>query len=215
MQIARASDTQLADRLDDGLRTLGLNATASMRDRFLRFVDLLEKWNSTYNLTAVRTPEQMISRHLLDSLAVAAYVRGTRVLDIGTGAGLPGIPLALLMPERQFTLLDSNAKKTRFLIEAVAQLGLTNVSVVAERVEKYRPALRFDTLASRAFSGIAEMVDATKHLLAERGVFLAMKGVYPEEELAALPAEYRVSEVVALRVPGLDAARHVVTIVAV
>lgn len=214
MQTARRTDSQLVDRLDQGLRLLELNPSAATRARLMQFLDLLEKWNNTYNLTAVREPEQMIARHLLDSLSVAPYLRGGRALDIGTGAGLPGIPLALLMPQIQFTLLDSNAKKTRFLIEAVAQLGLNNVAVVAERVEKYRPPARFDSLISRAFSSVADMVAAAEHLRADDGVFLAMKGVYPDEELAALPSDYRVSDVVALQVPGLDAARHLVVITA-
>ena len=191
---------------------MGLGLAADAQARLLHFVALLEKWNRVYNLTAVREPAQMITRHLLDSLAIAPYLRGTRVLDIGTGAGLPGIPLAVAMPTREFVLLDSNSKKTRFVTQAVAELGLRNVEVVAARVEKYIPATQFDTLIARAFSSLGELVAAARHLAATDGVYLAMKGVYPEEELAALPAEFAVRETAALNVPGLDGARHVVVI---
>ena len=167
---------------------------------------LLAKWNAAYNLTAVRDPQEMVTRHLLDSLALLPYVQGPRVLDIGTGPGLPGIPLAVARPDCSFTLLDANAKKTRFVTQAVGELGLKNVDVVQARVENYRPVEKFDTLVARAFSSIADMLNNAQHLCAPGGRFLAMKGVYPEEELAAIPAAYAVSEVVALKVPGLDAA---------
>lgn len=185
---------------------------AADRQRLLAFVRLLAKWNAAYNLTAVRDPEEMITRHLLDSLVLLPYLQGPRVLDIGTGPGLPGIPLAIARPDCSFTLLDANAKKTRFVTQAVGELGLKNVEVVQARVENYRPEQKFDTLVARAFSSIADMLNNAQHLCAPGGRFLAMKGVYPEEELAAIPADYAVSEVVALKVPGLDAARHLVII---
>lgn len=207
-----AIDPALATQLTSGLTALNLNLPADAHARLLDFVALLEKWNRVYNLTAVREPTQMVTRHILDSLAIAPYVHGARVLDIGTGAGLPGIPLAVAMPTRQFVLLDSNSKKTRFVTQAVAELELRNVEVVAARVEKYVPAARFDTLIARAFSSLGELLAAARHLAAREGVYLAMKGVYPEEELASLPAEFRVRETAALTVPGLDGARHVVVI---
>ena len=173
---------------------------------------LLAKWNAAYNLTAVRAPQEMIPRHLLDSLVLLPYLHGTRVLDIGTGPGLPGIPLAIARPDCSFTLLDANAKKTRFVTQAVGELALKNVEVVQARVENYRPAQKFDTLVARAFSSIADMLAHAHHLCAPHGRFLAMKGIYPEAELAAIPADYAVSEVVALKVPGLDAERHLVII---
>ena len=185
---------------------------AEDRQRLLAFVRLLAKWNAAYNLTAVRDPEAMIARHLLDSLVLLPYLQGPRVLDIGTGPGLPGIPLAVARPDFSFTLLDANAKKTRFVTQAVGELGLKNVEVVQSRVENYRPEQKFDTLVARAFSSIADMLKNTRHLCAPDGRFLAMKGVYPDEELAALPADFAVHEVLALKVPGLDAARHLAII---
>ena len=185
---------------------------AADRQRLLAFVRLLAKWNAAYNLTAVRDPEEMVTRHLLDSLVLLPYVQGPRVLDIGTGPGLPGIPLAVARPDCAFTLLDANAKKTRFVTQAVGELGLKNVEVVQTRVENYRPVEKFDTLVARAFSNIADMLNNAQHLCAPGGRFLAMKGVYPEAELAAIPAGYAVSEVVALKVPGLEAARHLAII---
>jgi len=182
------------------------------RQRLLAFVRLLAKWNAAYNLTAVRDPEEMITRHLLDSLVLLPFLQGPRVLDIGTGPGLPGIPLAVARPDCTFTLLDANAKKTRFVTQAVGELGLKNVEVVQARVENYRPEQKFDTLVARAFSSIADMLTNARHLCTPGGRFLAMKGVYPEGELAAIPADYTVSEVVALKVPGLEAARHLAII---
>ena len=199
----------LEQRLHQGITDLGLALAAPVETKLLQYLQLLAKWNQVYNLTAVRDPAAMVTRHLLDSLAVAPHVRGPRVLDIGTGPGLPGIPLALARPELAFTLLDANAKKTRFVTQAAGELGLANVEVVQSRVENYRPAQKFDTLVSRAFSNIADMLANARHLCAPSGRFLAMKGTYPEEELAAVAAEYA-TEVVALTVPGLDAERHVV-----
>ena len=200
---------KLEKRLQQGLRDLGLDLTVPAREKLLNFLGLLEKWNQTYNLTAVRDPEQMVPRHLLDSLTVLPYLQGPQVLDIGTGAGLPGIPLALARPDLEFTLLDSNAKKTRFATQAVHELGLKNVVVVQERVEKFHPEKKFDTLIARAFASIPDMLAASRHLCAPRGRFLVMKGVFPQEELAAVTDGYR-AEVKALHIPGLDAARHVV-----
>ena len=199
-------------RLEQGLITLGAPLAAGDLQKLLAFVRLLAKWNAAYNLTAVREPEEMVTRHVLDSLAVLPYLQGARVLDIGTGAGLPGLPLAVARPDVAFTLLDANAKKTRFVIQAVGELGLKNVEVVQTRVENYRPVEKFDTLVVRAFSGMAEMLENARHLCAPGGRFLAMKGVYPEQEIAAIPADFAVHEAVTLRVPGLDAARHLVII---
>ncbi len=200
---------KLEKRLQQGLSEMGLDLTAPVRKKLLNFLELLEKWNRAYNLTAVRDPEQMVPRHLLDSLTVLPYLQGPRVLDIGTGAGLPGIPLALARPDLEFTLLDSNAKKTRFATQALHELGLKNVAVVQERVEKFHPETKFDTLIARAFASIPDMLAASRHLCAPRGRFLVMKGVFPQEELAAVTDGYQ-AEVKALRIPGLDAARHLV-----
>ena len=200
---------KLEKRLQQGLSEMGLDLAAPVRKKLLNFLELLEKWNRAYNLTAVRDPEQMVPRHLLDSLTVLPYLQGPRVLDIGTGAGLPGIPLALARPDLDFTLLDSNAKKTRFATQALHELGLKNVAVVQERVEKFHPETKFDTLIARAFASIPDMLAASRHLCAPRGRFLVMKGVFPQEELAAVTDGYQ-AEVKALRIPGLDAARHLV-----
>jgi 16S rRNA (guanine527-N7)-methyltransferase len=185
---------------------------ADDRQRLLAFVRLLVKWNAAYNLTAVRDPAEMVTRHLLDSLVLLPYLQGMRVLDIGTGPGLPGIPLAVARPDCAFTLLDANAKKTRFVTQVVGELGLKNVEVVQARVENYRPVEKFDTLVARAFASIAGILESARHLCAPHGHFLVMKGVYPEAELAAIPAEYALREVVALKVPGLDGARHLVIV---
>ena len=200
---------KLEKLLQQGLSEMGLDLAAPVQKKLLNFLELLEKWNRAYNLTAVRDPEQMVPRHLLDSLTVLPYLQGPRVLDIGTGAGLPGIPLALARPDLEFTLLDSNAKKTRFATQALHDLGLKNVAVVQERVEKFHPETKFDTLIARAFASIPDMLAASRHLCATRGRFLVMKGVFPQEELAAVTDGYR-AEVKALRIPGLDAARHLV-----
>lgn len=200
---------KLEKLLQQGLREMRLDLAAPVQKKLLNFLELLEKWNRAYNLTAVRDPEQMVPRHLLDSLTVLPYLQGPRVLDIGTGAGLPGIPLALARPDLEFTLLDSNAKKTRFATQALHELGLKNVVVQQERVEKFHPETKFDTLIARAFASIPDMLAASRHLCAPHGRFLVMKGVFPQEELAAVTDGYR-PEVKSLRIPGLDAARHVV-----
>ena len=201
----------LEKRLAQGLQEMGIELAPAIRQKLLKFLQYLEKWNRTYNLTAVRDPEQMIPRHLLDSLSVLPYLQGSRVLDIGTGAGLPGIPLALARPALAFTLLDSNAKKTRFVTQAIHELGLKNVQVVQERVEKFHPKEKFDTLIARAFASIPDMLGSSRHLCAPHGRFLLMKGVFPQEELAAVTDGYQ-AEVKALHVPGLDAARHLVIV---
>lgn len=199
----------LDKRLAQGLHALGLDLPAGAREKLVRFVLLLEKWNRVYNLSAVRDPLEMIPRHLLDSLAILPYVRGPRVLDIGTGAGLPGIPLAVALPQYDFTLLDSNGKKVRFVTQAAHELALGNVHAVQGRVEDFEPGGKFDTLIARAFASIPDMLTRAARLLAPAGRVLAMKGVYPHKELAQLDAHWRV-EAKALTVPGLGAARHVV-----
>lgn len=199
--------------LEEGLRQLGIDLDEATRRRLIDYVLLLAKWNKAFNLTAVRDPEQMVSRHLLDSLAVAPHLSGQRIIDVGTGAGLPGIPLALAFPQREFVLLDSNSKKTRFLVQAKAALKLDNVEVVHDRVENHRPERPFDTVITRAFASLPDILKSSRHLLAPNGSFLAMKGLVPHEELAALPAGFRVVEIIKLVVPRLDEEqRHLVRI---
>ncbi len=178
--------------------------------RLAAYLALLERWNRAYNLTAVREPEAMVIRHLLDSLSIQPWLEGPRVLDVGSGAGLPGIPLAIVRPDDAFCLLDSNGKRTRFLTQATAELQLTNVSVVRSRVEDYRPATPFNSVVSRAFATLADLVADAGRLCAPTGRLLAMKGVFPDDELARLPPAYRVVGVYPLQVPHLDAERHLV-----
>ncbi len=189
---------------------LGLALADTQVATLERYLDLLEKWNRVYNLTAIRERSRMVTHHLLDSLAVLPHVRGPRVLDVGSGAGLPGIPLAVAGPALHVTLLESNHKKSAFLTQAVAELQLANVQVVMERVESWQPEARFDTIVSRAFAELGEFASLAGRLLAPQGVLAAMKGVHPFEEIERLPQGYRVQQVVRLRVPGLDAERHLV-----
>ncbi len=198
--------------LRHGLQAMGLDVPPPVQQKLLAYLGILDKWNRTYNLTAVREAAEMVTRHLLDSLSVLPYLQGPRILDIGTGAGLPGIPLALARPELEIVLLDSNAKKIRFVTQAVHELGLKNVAVVRARVEKYLPDKKFDTLITRAFASIPDMLTRCRRLGVSGGLFLAMKGVYPREELAAIGDEGKVVQVKPLHVPGLDAARHLVVI---
>jgi len=202
----------LDEKLASGLTQMGLALSAEQRGRLLDYIALLQKWNKVYNLTAVREPENMLYQHLLDSLAVLPYVGTGRLLDVGSGAGLPGIPLAIVKPELQISLLDSNHKKTTFLRQACIELGLSNIAVECVRVDTYSPQLLFDAVISRAFSDLSEFVRLSARLCRSGGKLLAMKGVYPHDELAQLPAEYAQVEVVPLNVPGLEAQRHLVII---
>lgn len=197
-------------RLQAGLQALNLPLSATVQEQLLQFVQLLIKWNRVYNLTSVRKPDDIIVRHILDSLVVVPYLEAQRVLDVGTGAGLPGIPLSLACPDTQFVLLDSNNKKVRFVRQAVAELGLDNVTVEQTRVEDYRPGQPFDAVVSRAYSSLAEMHAQVERLLAPGGRLLAMKGVYPLAEMDALKEAGLASEIIPLRVPGLDAERNLV-----
>lgn len=196
--------------LDDGLHALDLDAAvpADTRARLLAYLDFLAEWNRHTNLTAVREPAAMVTRHLLDSLVLLPHLAGTRLADLGSGAGLPGIPLALARPDLEVTLVDSNGKKARFLRAAVAELGL-RAAVAQTRVEAL--AGNFDTLTARAFTSLANMLRWGGHLLRPDSVWLAQKGRYPADELAALPAGYA-AQTLPLAVPGLDAQRHLVII---
>jgi 16S rRNA (guanine527-N7)-methyltransferase len=197
-------------RLRAGMAELALAPTPTALETLLDYIELLARWNGSYNLTAVREPHAMVTNHLLDSLAVAHLVRGRRVADIGSGAGLPGIPLAIVAPQLDVTLIDSNGKKTRFLREAARALQLGNVRIEAQRVEAVRG--EFDTVTARAFAALADMVRLAGHLLAADGILLALKGPLHKDEILELPAGFVVADVMALRVPGLAAARHAVII---
>ncbi|HQU16232.1 MAG: 16S rRNA (guanine(527)-N(7))-methyltransferase RsmG [Chromatiales bacterium 21-64-14] len=199
-------------RLSHGLAALGLSPDSSLAPRLLAYLALLAKWNRAYNLTAVEDPLEQVTRHLLDSLAVLPYLPPGHVLDVGSGAGLPGIPLALAAPRRQFQLLDSGLKKTRFLTQVVAELALTNVTVVRERVEDFRPALPPEVIIARAFAPLDRLLEALRHLCRPGVVVLAMKGIYPGADEPPLPAGFALSETHSLQVPGLAAQRHLLRI---
>lgn len=202
----------LARQLQQGIAALGLSIAEPVQRKLLDYILLLDKWNKVYSLTAVREPERMIGLHLLDCLAMLPYVKASRLLDVGSGGGMPGIILAICHPEWQVTMIDSNSKKTGFLQQAAISLQLGNVTVVTSRVEQYQPAQPFDVITSRAFADLGDFVAWSQHLLAPGGCYAAMKGVYPQDEVARLPAGFVVSDVVPLQVPGLDAERHLLTI---
>lgn len=195
--------------LASGVSQLGLELAPQTQKAMLHYLALLQKWNKVYSLTAIREPQQMVSHHLLDSLAVLPHLWPGRWLDVGCGAGLPGVVLALARPDWAFNLLDSNSKKTSFVQQAAIELGLRNVTVVCTRVEEWHPAERFDGIISRAFASLNDFTTLTRHLLNEEGGWAAMKGM-PEQEKEALPPGVAVQEVVQLQVPELDAARCLV-----
>jgi len=202
-----------AEQLPRGLAVLGLDLPLPVQETLLVFAALLGKWNKVYNLTALRNEEQVMSYHLLDSLAVLPHLGSAkRLADIGSGGGLPGIPLAITRPDLQVALVESNQKKSAFQQQAKIELGLANVSVHCARVEAWQPEEKCDVVISRAFSDLAEFVKLSGHLLAEGGALLAMKGVHPYEEIAQLPADWRVAEVIPLQVPGVEGARHLVRV---
>ena len=199
-------------QLADGLNQMGLAFDGPTQQKLLAFLALLNKWNRAYNLTAVRDPQQMVSRQLLDSLSVLPFVTADSVLDVGAGGGLPGIPLAIARPDTQFTLLDSNSKKTRFLTQCVLELGLQNVQIIHGRAEDCQPDLPFAQITSRAFTALENLVNWCGDLLANDGEFLAMKGQFPDDEVAALPAHWQVTSQQTLFVPGSDGERHLLVI---
>ena len=194
--------------LASGLTALDITLPDEAQHKLLAFRDLLLKWNKTYNLTALRDPAQAISHHLLDSLAILPHVGAGNLLDVGSGGGLPGIPLAIAMPELAVTMVDTVQKKTTFLQQAVIELGLKNVTVHHARVEELQG--QYAQISSRAFAEIGLFISLTRHLLAPGGRWLAMKGVRPDDELKALPADITVEAIIPLTVPGLDAERHLI-----
>lgn len=196
--------------LERGLAAMSLDA--ALAEPLLAYLALLHRWNGTYNLTAIRDPREMVTRHLLDSLSMAGYVASGRLADLGTGPGLPGIPLAITHPGLQVTLVESNGKKARFLREAVRQLGLKNATVAESRAEAVPDAGAFDLLTARALDRLAGILEVGGHLLSPTGKLLAMKGVHPTDEIAELPAGWAVTAVHRLTVPGLAGERHLVEV---
>jgi 16S rRNA (guanine527-N7)-methyltransferase len=205
-------EQQLARRLAEGVERLGVSASARQQGKMLELIALLERWGRAYNLTAVRDPLRMVSHHLLDSLVLAPFIRGARVLDVGTGAGFPGLPLAILTPERHFVLLDSNGKKVRFVRQAVMELGLDNVEVVQARIESYTSREKFATIVTRAFASLPRILQMTHPLLARPGVLLAPKGRQVEAELDGLSLPQGELRLHRLRVPFLEGERTLVEI---
>ena len=198
--------------LQMGLQQMQIELSAEQQQKLLDYVALLLKWNSTYNLTALRQEDQMLSHHVLDSLTLLPYLDGiNNLIDVGSGGGMPGIPTAICRPDIQITLLDSNSKKTSFLSQAVIELGLSNVKVITGRVEAAE-GIQFDAITSRAFAELRDFVTLTPQLLRDNGRWLAMKGVHPYEEIAQLPEDVHVTQVDKLSVPSLEAERHMVII---
>lgn len=197
--------------LAQGIAQIGVNVTQEQQEKLLIFIALLHKWNRVYNLTAIRQPERMVNHHLLDSLAVLPHLWPEKWLDVGCGAGLPGIVLAVMRPEWSFTLLDSNSKKAGFVQQAIVELSLQNIEVVCKRVELWQPNVKYDGIISRAFANVSDFVVLTRHLLAEDGCWAAMKGM-PEQELAILPEDIVVKKSISLWIPDLEAARSLVVL---
>ncbi len=202
--------SDLLGMLQAGAESLQLSLDDKTAQRMLAYVDLIEKWNRVYNLTAVKGRRNMVIRHVLDSLTVLPHLCGERLLDIGSGAGLPGIPLALASPQLEVVLLDSNAKRIRFLRQCAAQLKLGNVSTVQSRVEEYRSQEKFDTLVSRAYSTLGAMIEGSGQLLGDSGCIIAMKGRWPGEETTTLPKGFLIDRVIDTHVPYLNEQRHLV-----
>ena len=205
---------ELRNQLLRGATEMSVTLDDGQIEKLLAYVREFEKWNKAYNLSAVRDIRQMVARHLLDSLSVVPWFSAnknfsaTRVIDVGTGGGLPGIPLAIMFPEKQFTLLDSNGKKTRFLFHVKTLLGLTNVTVENRRVEEFQPEQKFNAVISRAFASLQDMTEGCAHLLEDAGIFLAMKGLFPQDELAPIADKIKLIESVKLLVAETDGERH-------
>ena len=197
--------------LEQGLQSMRISLPPGGNQTILSYLQLLQKWGRTYNLSAIRELSLMVPHHILDSLSTLPFITGQRLLDVGSGAGLPGLPLAVALPQMTCTLIDSRRKRVQFLVHAVARLRLTNVDVVHQRVERYQPATKFDTLITRAFGSISEFVEKTEHLCAKDGCLIALKGRYPRAELdAAARKDFAVPAVHSVEIPGLRAQRHIV-----
>ncbi|SFC49292.1 16S rRNA (guanine(527)-N(7))-methyltransferase RsmG [Pseudoalteromonas denitrificans] len=200
----------LLEQLNELLAQTSIELTDEQKLKLVKYVELLDKWNKAYNLTSVREPSQMMVKHILDALVVAPHINGKNYIDVGTGPGLPGIVLAIALPDTQFILLDSLGKRVRFLTQVKHELGLSNVTPVQSRVEEYQAPVKLDGVLSRAFASIQDMLQWCEHLIDDSGKFIALKGQYPDEELASLPENIKFEENIILEVPGLDAQRHLI-----
>lgn len=200
------------DRLLEGVQRLGLDSDTAKIEALLAYLNLLSKWNRAYNLTAISDRNMMLTHHILDSLAISNYLEGKRFIDVGTGPGLPGIPLAIYNEDKEFVLLDSNGKKTRFLFQALMAVKLSNAKEVQQRAEDYHPAQAFDGIITRAYAPLARMLNSSKHLLRRGGVFYAMKGQYPEREIEAIASNDLLLTTEKIEVPGLNEARYLILI---
>lgn len=203
----------LTAQLNDYLAEVGLTATEQQKQQLVDFVGMLNKWNKAFNLTSVRDPEQMLIRHIMDSLVVSPHLKGSRFIDVGTGPGLPGIPLAILNPDKEFVLLDSLGKRIRFQKQVQFELGINNISSVESRVEAYQPEELFDGVLSRAFASIQDMLHWCHHLPKNDGCFYALKGQLSEDEMSQLPAGFVVTDTIELNVPKLDEQRHLLRVI--
>ena len=203
----------LQQELRQGLEQLGLAANDGQVASLISYLQLLEKWNHHFNLSGIDDIDDMVSMHLLDSLSINAYLQGSIIVDVGTGAGLPGIPLAIMNPEKNFLLIDSNGKKTRFLFQVKIDLQLENISIVNTRIEHYQNQQQIDMVMCRAFSSLEDVVTKSQHLFGKKTKLLAMKGRYPEQELRELPAGFEVSRVIKLEIPGSETHRHFVEVI--
>jgi 16S rRNA (guanine527-N7)-methyltransferase len=204
--------TQLHADLQKQFLQNRLTFSEPILEKLTDYLLLLEKWNQVYNLTSIRNPSQMIPKHILDSLSISPYLRGTRILDVGTGAGLPGIPLALTHPNSHFTLLDSNGKKTRFLTHVIQQLGVSNIDIIQNRVEQFQADICFDTIITRAFTSLTDFLKKTHHLACQTGIFLSMKGQHPTQEINELDSNFSIISINPIQISGLNEKRHVIVI---
>lgn len=205
-----ANIEQLKIKLNSLLENTALSVSDQQKAQLVNLVLLLDKWNKAYNLTSVRDPQEMLVKHILDSLVVSPYLQGQNFIDVGTGPGLPGLPLAIINPDKKFVLLDSLGKRISFIRNAVRELGLTNVTPILSRVEEYQGEVLFDGVLSRAFASLRDMTDWCEHLVAEKGLFYALKGQYHQEEVSQLAEQFVIKKVIPLTVPELAAERHLV-----
>ena len=210
--MSRIDTAKLNDILMQGSESLSLTLTEQQAEKLVGYVERIDKWNKAYNLTSVREPEQMMVKHILDSIAVAPFIDGKTIIDVGTGPGLPGIPLSVMLPDSSFTLLDSLGKRVRFMKQCAFELGLNNVTPVHSRVEDHKPDQPYDIVLSRAFASLKDMLHWCEHLVDSSGVFVALKGQFPQREIDEVSDHFRIESVKALLVPELEGERHLVNI---